>query len=63
MGKRCHHAGTVAAPSSAPFWKLHHVATIQAQLIEDIFYSSRLDRYANASEPGVDEPVPAVEQL
>jgi hypothetical protein len=34
----------------APRWKLNHVAAIQAQLMEDVFYAFRLDRHANSSE-------------
>jgi hypothetical protein len=33
-----------------PGWKLHHVATLQSQLMEDAFYAFRLDRYANAQD-------------
>ncbi len=43
-------AGAVGQLGGGPLWKLHHIATVQAQLMEDVFYSSRLDRYANASE-------------
>jgi hypothetical protein len=42
--------GTDAIPGPTPHWKIHHIAAIQAQLMEDVFYSSRLDRFANASE-------------
>jgi hypothetical protein len=34
----------------SPLWKLHHVASLQAQLMEDVFYSLRLDRHANAPD-------------
>lgn len=40
--------GQAAMPT--PQWKLDHVASIQAQLMEDVFYSFRLDRYANAPD-------------
>jgi hypothetical protein len=35
---------------TAPEWKLHHVVTLQSQLMEDAFYAFRLDRYANAQD-------------
>jgi hypothetical protein len=38
------------AAESGPQGKLGHVASIQAQLMEDVFYSFRLDRYANAPD-------------
>jgi hypothetical protein len=38
------------AAQSTPQGKLDHVASLQAQLMEDVFYSFRLDRYANAPD-------------
>jgi hypothetical protein len=36
--------------SNAAGWKIHHVAALQAQLIEDVYYALRLDRYANSPD-------------
>ena len=43
---------TAADPglADAPTWKVGHVVMLQAQLMEDVFYSLGLDRFANAPD-------------
>jgi hypothetical protein len=43
-------SGDTTVGDSAPGWKLHHVVTLQSQLMEDAYYAFRLDRNANAHD-------------